>query len=173
MKPKSLTLTALLLVALTNISYGSPMNAETHVRFFKALHGLMPDIVGIEKKLNGMAFKQVRKQQGESGVAAEYANENETVFVQFDLQHYNGLATNLTYSVSIYETDADYAHSVMEAFDKWNSHTDPGRFDDDEGWITLGWAGEEESDLVLVTVGHNSTHHVTKSFGHQLLIEEE
>jgi hypothetical protein len=146
----------------------SAMEEQGVMSLFLNIHETMPNAIAADQILTKDGYDQITNESDGTEIAYEYRNRNNGISIVIEQTSIPGLASNVFYAVYANNTNETFAAKLTTLVEKWRGNKQPNHFEDDEGWDTVAWPGEDDSPIIGVTVGHNKEYRVTKIWGHQL-----
>ena len=148
------------------------MDEQRFLAVFFQLHEAMPDLANVEAMLTGNGYRLVSRETNDGKSTVEYSNSEQNLFLICEKKIYPGLATDVQYTASLYDTDATFADNLRTLMnDHMGAEAVP--FDDNPGWQAMAWPGQDGTEQVAFSVSHNEEHQVTRIWGHKVLVGDK
>jgi hypothetical protein len=164
---------ALGLAALVMSESACAMEEQGVVRLFSKIRETMPNAIAADQLLINDGYDQIANGTDGTKTAYQYRGRNNGISIVIEPMSIPGLASNVLHAVWANNTDETYAARLATLVGKWRGNEQPDLFEDDEGWDTVEWPGEDDGPITGVTVGHQKEYRVTKIWDHQIHLTGE
>ena len=144
------------------------------VDLFWAIHQVMPDLGRAAVLLEEAQFNGGLLSDDESFQTVEMQSDDGRIGIVIDRTDFGPLGFEVGYTVTIAETNQDFAARVAVLVSKLLGNRVPGPLPEQyetEGWETVSWPGEDDGAQMIYAVGYSGEYGLTNIWGSQLHIQ--